>query len=73
MPLQNRSPEMAVVRTYRVSGIVAKPGSEMRFTKEVKAIKPEDALEKVYCEVGSHHKAKRFEIRITRLEELPEA
>jgi len=61
-----------VARTYRISGIVAKPGSEMRFTKEVRAVRPEDALEKVYCEIGSNHKAKRFEIRITRLEELPE-
>jgi len=63
---------MTEAKTYRVSGVVRRPGSEMRFAKEVRAIKPEEALEKVYCEVGSHHKAKRFEIRITQLEEKPQ-
>jgi ribosomal protein L20A (L18A) len=40
------------------------------FTKEVAATKSEDALEKIYAEFGSRHKAKRFQIKIVKVEEV---
>jgi large subunit ribosomal protein LX len=34
------------------------------------AEKPEHAKEKVYCELGSKHRVKRFHIKITSVEEV---
>ena len=40
------------------------------FRKEILALKPEHALEKVYSELGSRHKLRRKHIRITRIKEI---
>ena len=41
-----------------------------RFSIEVRALKPEDAVEKVLSELGSRHKLKRKHIRIDKVEEI---
>jgi large subunit ribosomal protein LX len=41
------------------------------FRKEVVAVKPEHAVEKVYAELGSKHRVKRFHIKIVSVEEVP--
>jgi large subunit ribosomal protein LX len=33
--------------------------------------KPEHAVEKVYAEIGSKHRVKRFHIKILNVEEVP--
>ena len=33
--------------------------------------KPEHAVEKVYAEIGSKHRVKRFQIKISKVEEVP--
>lgn len=40
------------------------------FKKEVVAIKSEHAVEKVYAELGSRHRVKRFHIKIMKVEEV---
>jgi len=40
------------------------------FKKEVVALKSEHAVEKVYAELGSRHRVKRFHIRIVKVEEV---
>lgn len=40
------------------------------FRKEVIALKPEHALEKIYSELGSRHKLRRKHIRITSIKEI---
>ncbi|RLI19198.1 hypothetical protein DRO49_00975 [Candidatus Bathyarchaeota archaeon] len=42
----------------------------MRFEKEIPATRLRDALEKIYCELGSRHRAKRFQIKILEVEEI---
>lgn len=44
----------------------------IRFRREVRATGREQAVERIYSEVGSHHRAKRHEIRILEVEELEE-
>lgn len=61
---------MSEVKVFRVSGKVRKPNFQTEFQKEVRALKPEDAVEKVYMELGSKHRVKRFYIRISRVEEI---
>ncbi len=40
------------------------------FSVEVVAIKPEDALEKIYSNFGSRFKVKRTQIKIEKIEEI---
>ncbi|HML02631.1 MAG TPA: 50S ribosomal protein L18Ae [Candidatus Bathyarchaeia archaeon] len=61
---------MSDVKVFRVSGQIAKPNWKTNFEKEVRALKPEDAVETVYTDIGSRHRAKRFQIRIRTIEEI---
>jgi len=62
---------MSEVKVFRVIGEIRKPNLETSFRKEVIAIKSEHAVEKVYAELGSKHRVKRFQIKIVRVEEVP--
>ena len=62
---------MSEVKVFRVRGEIRKPNLQTKFRKEVAAVKPEHAVEKVYAELGSKHRVKRFQIRITKVEEVP--
>ncbi|MBX5326775.1 MAG: 50S ribosomal protein L18Ae [Candidatus Bathyarchaeia archaeon] len=61
---------MSEVKIFRVSGRIAKPNWKTNFEKELRAVKPEDAVETVYKEMGSKHRAKRFEIKIDSVVEI---
>lgn len=58
------------VKVFRVSGEIKKPNYQTSFRKEVRALKPEHAVERVYKELGSKHRAKRFQISIAGVEEI---
>ena len=59
------------MKVFRVTGEIRKPNLETSFRKEVIAIKPEHAVEKVYAELGSKHRVKRFQMKIVNVEEIP--
>lgn len=59
------------MKVFKVIGEIRKPNLETSFKKEVIAIKPEHAVEKVYAELGSKHRVKRFHIEIKAVEEVP--
>jgi large subunit ribosomal protein LX len=59
------------LKVFRVTGEILKPNLKTSFRKEVIAAKSEHAVEKVYAELGSKHRVKRFHIRITNVEEVP--
>lgn len=59
------------MKVFRVIGEIRKPNLETPFKKEVVAIKREHAVEKVYAELGSKHRVKRFQIKILKVEEVP--
>ncbi len=61
---------MSEVKVFRITGMIDKPNWKTNFTKEVRALKPEDAKEKVYKELGSKHRAKRFQIKISEVKEI---
>jgi len=63
---------MSEVKTYRIIGRINKPNLKSRFQKEMRAVKPEDAIEELYKIFGSKHRVKRFQIKIERVEEVPE-
>ena len=61
---------MSEVKVYRVSGKIRKPNLKTEFSKEIRAIKPEDAVEQVYTLIGSKHRVRRFQMSITKVEEI---
>jgi len=65
---------LSEVRIYRVTGEIHKSRlfEPMRFSKEVAATKREHAVERIYAEMGSRHRAKRREIKVLKVEELEE-
>ncbi len=70
--MTEKSPETGLVsvKVFRVIGKITKPNYKTAFQKEVRAVKPEDAVETVYKDIGSKHKVKRFQIRITEVKEV---
>jgi ribosomal protein L20A (L18A) len=63
---------MNEVKLFKVIGRIKKPNFNTNFQKEVYALKPEDAIEKVYKTLGSKHKAKRFYIIIENVKAIDE-
>ena len=63
--------KMSEVKTYRITGRISKPNFENRFRKELRATKPEEAIEELYKIFGSRHRVKRFQIKIEKVEEVP--
>jgi len=61
---------MSKMKVFRVAGVIQKPNLKTSFRKEVVAIKPEHAVERVYAELGSKHRVKRFHIKIVSVEEV---
>ncbi len=61
---------MSEVKVFRITGKIDKPNWKTNFRKEVRALKPEDAVEKIYKELGSKHRAKRFQIKILEVKEI---
>jgi len=59
------------VKVFRVTGEITKPNLKTTFSKEILAEKSEHAVEKVYAEIGSKHRVRRFHIKIAGVEEVP--
>jgi len=63
------------VKIYRVSGVMMIAHDKFpewrRFSVYVRALKPEHALEKVYSDLGSRHKLKRYHIKVEEVKEVP--
>ncbi|HUV98039.1 MAG TPA: 50S ribosomal protein L18Ae [Candidatus Paceibacterota bacterium] len=62
---------MSEVKVFRIIGKIVKPNLKTTFRKEIRALSPENAKEKIYTDIGSKHRAKRFQIRILEVEEIP--
>jgi large subunit ribosomal protein LX len=63
--------KMSKLKVFKVTGEIRKPKLNTQFQKEVLAAKPEHAVEKVYAEIGSKHRVKRFYMKIVKVEEIP--
>ena len=59
------------MKAFKVTGEINKPRLKTPFVKEVIAEKSEHAVEKVYSEIGSKHRVKRFQIKVSKVEEIP--
>lgn len=63
---------MSQVKLYRITGNLRKRGDKLPFKKDIRALKKEDAVQHLYSDMGSRHKARKFEISIENVEEIRE-
>ena len=61
---------MSDVKVYKVRGRITKPNFRTNFQKDVRALKPEEAVERIYKDLGSKHRVKRFHIIIEEVKEV---
>jgi large subunit ribosomal protein LX len=59
------------MKVFRVTGSICKPNLATPFAKEVLAAKSEHAIEKIYAEIGSRHRVRRYHIKIISSVEVP--
>ena len=59
------------MKVFKVTGEINKPNLRTPFAKEILADKSDHAVEKVYAEIGSRRRVKRFHIKIASVEEVP--
>jgi large subunit ribosomal protein LX len=58
------------MKAFKVTGQINKPELSTPFSREVLADKKEHAVEKIYADIGSRHRVKRFHIKIISTKEL---
>lgn len=61
---------MGEVKNYRISGKFKKGKFVYKFTKYVRALKEEQAIELIYSIIGGNHKVNRKLIKIEKIEEI---
>jgi large subunit ribosomal protein LX len=63
---------MSETKVFRVTGEINKKKFfvPMTFSQEIRAVKMEHAIERIYAEMGSRHRAKRNQITIFKVEEV---
>ncbi len=59
---------MSEVKTFRITGEIKKGKTKVPFSVEFNAMKEEHALTRMYAEMGSRHRARRFEIKVTKIQ-----
>ena len=66
---------MSESKIYRITGQIDKPFlfEPIIFKKDISAVKESHALEKIYSQMGSSHRAKRHQIKIHKVEVLEES
>ncbi|MGA8904510.1 MAG: 50S ribosomal protein L18Ae [Candidatus Bathyarchaeia archaeon] len=58
---------MSEVKKFTITGEIKKGKTKVPFSVEFNAMKEEDALQRLYSEMGSRHRARRFEIKIMKI------
>ena len=58
------------MKAFKVTGEINKPELKTSFAREIIADKSEHAIEKVYAELGSRHRVRRYHIKITSAKEV---
>jgi large subunit ribosomal protein LX len=61
---------MSEVKIFRITGRIDKAHlfEPIKFRKDIAAAKRNQAIEKIYAEMGSRHRAKRNQIKILEVE-----
>ena len=60
---------MSEVKTFIATGKIKKASGDIPFSKKIIGITQKQVEENLYCQLGSKHKAKPFQIDIAKIEE----
>jgi large subunit ribosomal protein LX len=60
------------VKKFKITGEVRKAKLRIPFSVEYEALKKEHAMQRLYAEMGSRHRARRSEIKIADIKESKE-
>ena len=63
---------MSEVKKFRITGEIKKGLTKVPFSVEFNALKKEHALQRLYAEMGSKHRARQFEIKVKDVQESKE-
>jgi large subunit ribosomal protein LX len=63
---------LSEVKKFRITGEIRKAKLRIPFVVEYAAMKQEHAMQRLYAEMGSRHRARRFEIKVTNVREAKE-
>lgn len=63
---------MPEVKIFKIAGEIKKGKIRIPFAVEVSALKQEHALQRLYADMGSRHRARKFEITINCVEQVNE-
>jgi len=55
---------------FKIAGEIKKGKTRIPFAVEISALKQEHALQRLYADMGSRHRARRFEITINSVEQV---
>ena len=60
------------VKKFKITGEIRKAKLRIPFSVVYEAVKQEHALQRLYAEMGSRHRARRFEIKVAEIKEAEE-
>ncbi|HYB66926.1 MAG TPA: 50S ribosomal protein L18Ae [Candidatus Acidoferrales bacterium] len=60
------------MKKFKITGEIKKGLTKVPFSVEFNALKKEHALQRLYAEMGSKHRARQFEIKIKDVQESKE-
>ncbi len=63
---------MPEIKRFRIVGEIKKGRARIPFDVEFNSMKEEHAIERLYAEMGSRHRARQFEIKIAKVEQVKE-
>jgi len=61
---------LSEVKTFKIIGQIKKGKTVVPFTVQYNAITQDHATQRLYAEMGSRHRARRFEILIKSIQEV---
>ena len=55
---------------FKIAGEIKKGKTRIPFSVEISALKQEHAMQRLYADMGSRHRARKFEITINAVEQV---
>jgi len=55
---------------FKIAGEIKKGKTRIPFSVEISALKQEHAMQRLYADMGSRHRARKFEITINSVEQV---
>jgi len=60
---------LSEVKKFKITGEIRKGKTSIPFSVEYPGMKQEHALQRLYAEMGSRHRARKFEINVAKIEQ----